>query len=359
MLYAILTVLISSCDNSSNQTPISQAVPSAPKQATRVPSPKEVLSNYLDGTLHGKLEKAYECLSQQDMDIKNKEDFFLSNTIEGTPFLKSITSRIKYEITDITTDNNSAKAAVTISSPDLSSVFIELFGTALQKAFTDTENTKQEAEFEKLITEKFKEENIPTTISQETFSLIKENGEWKVFLDLATKEKTKNLLAEAKELKENNKLHGALSKYEEVLKLDSTMVEAAKGKEETQKAIEVFEEKQAYIQNVELYGLTSKYHTTYLDEKVPGVNFKIKNNGDKTLNKIKVTVFFKDSSGNIIAEEDYTPVYVSSYSFGDNKPLKPNYIWQIEQGKFYRAKSVPSEWAEGSVSAKITDIEFE
>jgi len=42
----------------------------------------------------------------------------------------------------------------------------------------------------------------------------------------------------------------------------------------------------------------------------------------------------------------------------DNKPLKPNYIWKLEQGRFMQAKSVPSEWKQGSVAAKITDIEF-
>jgi len=43
---------------------------------------------------------------------------------------------------------------------------------------------------------------------------------------------------------------------------------------------------------------------------------------------------------------------------GDNKPLKPGYVWQMESGKFYAAKQVPSEWAGGSYEAKITDIIF-
>lgn len=52
-------------------------------------------------------------------------------------------------------------------------------------------------------------------------------------------------------------------------------------------------------------------------------------------------------------------MWVTKYSISDNKPLKPNYIWQLERGKFYQAKSVPDEWKAGSVSAKITDLEFE
>ena len=60
----------------------------------------------------------------------------------------------------------------------------------------------------------------------------------------------------------------------------------------------------------------------------------------------------------MIAEEEFNPVLVTKYSFGNNKPLRPNYIWQQERGQFYQAKSVPSEWKEGAVKAKITDIEF-
>ena len=78
----------------------------------------------------------------------------------------------------------------------------------------------------------------------------------------------------------------------------------------------------------------------------------------KPLNKIKVVVYFKDSSENIIAEEDYLPILVSEYSFNDDKPLKPGYVWSMEQNKFYAAKSVPTEWEEGSIDIAITEIDF-
>jgi hypothetical protein len=118
-------------------------------------------------------------------------------------------------------------------------------------------------------------------------------------------------------------------------------------------------EEQAYIENhIELYDIEAKYHESYLDGKVPGVLFKIKNTGDRTLNKVEVVVHFKDASGSIIAEEDYFPVLISEYSFNDDKPLKPGYVWQMEKNKFYSAKSVPSEWKEGAVDIQITEIRF-
>ena len=85
----------------------------------------------------------------------------------------------------------------------------------------------------------------------------------------------------------------------------------------------------------------------------------MKNNGNRALSKVKVTVFFRDRNNNVIYEDYWLPVSTSSWSSDSNKPLKPNYIWQMERGKFYPAKSVPDEWQEGNAVARITDIEFE
>jgi len=117
-------------------------------------------------------------------------------------------------------------------------------------------------------------------------------------------------------------------------------------------------EEQAYLEQLELYDFQAKYYTTALDERVPGVEFKLKNSGNRTLNLVEVTVYFRDSKGRVISEEDYHPVIVSEMSFEPRKPLKPGYIWQLERGKFYQAPRVPTEWQEGNAVAKVTDIEF-
>ena len=119
-------------------------------------------------------------------------------------------------------------------------------------------------------------------------------------------------------------------------------------------------EKRAYLAQLDLYDFQAKYYTSIMDERVPGVEFKLRNRGDRTLNEVEVTVCFRDAAGKVISEEDYYPVLVSESSFAmeHSKPLKPNYIWQMERGKFYQAKNVPDEWLEGSAVAEITGIEF-
>lgn len=124
---------------------------------------------------------------------------------------------------------------------------------------------------------------------------------------------------------------------------------------------EVSAEEAAYIRsNIRLYDFSARYYDSMLDGRVPGVDFKLKNNGTRTLNRVTVKVVFQDAQGKPIAEEEYSPVWVveNSFSTDDNKPLRANYIWQNEKGQFYTAKSVPSEWAEGKATATITNIEF-
>lgn len=117
-------------------------------------------------------------------------------------------------------------------------------------------------------------------------------------------------------------------------------------------------EEAAYIaQHLELSDLSASYQTSVFDERVPGVLFKIRNNGDRALTKVEVTVYFKDASDTVIAEENFTPV--SPFSIGPAiEVLRPDYLWEMAPGKFYAAESVPSEWKEGSIEAVISDIEF-
>lgn len=116
---------------------------------------------------------------------------------------------------------------------------------------------------------------------------------------------------------------------------------------------------QAYIRdNTRIYDVNAEYFDSILDGRVPGVTFKIQNRGDRSLDRVEVTVVFLDEQNRPIAEEVYNPVLVSEFNFENNSPLRPNYIWQHDSDRFYTAKSVPSEWRTGSVRATISDIEF-
>lgn len=109
-----------------------------------------------------------------------------------------------------------------------------------------------------------------------------------------------------------------------------------------------------YLTNIELTNVEAKYYKSF-GGKEPGISFKIKNEGDSTLSYVKVTAYFKNNTGDTIYEKDFTVINSSSL-FGDSKPLKPNYIHQVDG--YYSVAGVPDEWKEGSVEAKISEIEF-
>ncbi|WNK19595.1 hypothetical protein P1P91_12225 [Halomonas piscis] len=175
----------------------------------------------------------------------------------------------------------------------------------------------------------------------------------------AERQKVKSLKKEAQELLDSNKFEEALSRYKALSEISSGVEAAEIGIEKTTKAMEEFTEKVSYMDKVEITEFLAKRVDTYRKKEIPAVRISLKNKGDRSLDKVKVVVYFKDKAGNTIFEEDFHPVLVSKYSFsGDNKPLKPGYVKEMEKDKFYTLESALSDWQEGKATAKVVDIEF-
>ncbi|MEP1740708.1 MAG: DUF6694 family lipoprotein [Kangiellaceae bacterium] len=175
----------------------------------------------------------------------------------------------------------------------------------------------------------------------------------------AERKKVTNLKKEAEELLDSNKFEEALSIYKALSDISSGVEAAEAGIEKTTTAMEEFTEKMKYMDKVEITEFLAKRIYTYSKKEIPAVRVSLKNKGDRSLDKVKVVVYFKDKDGNTIFEEDFHPVLVSKYSFsGDNKPLKPGYVKEMEKGKYYTLESALSDWQEGKATAKVVDIEF-
>lgn len=168
-----------------------------------------------------------------------------------------------------------------------------------------------------------------------------------------------SLKKEAQELLDSNKFEEALSKYQKMSEISSGVDAAKIGIEETTKAMEEFTEKMNYMDKVEITEFVAKRIDTYSKKNVPAVRVSLKNKGDRSLDEVKVVVYFKDRNDDVIFEEDYYPVLVTKYSFrGDNKPLKPGYVKEMENGVYYTLDSALSDWQEGKATAKVVDLEF-
>ena len=175
----------------------------------------------------------------------------------------------------------------------------------------------------------------------------------------AEQKKVKALKNEAQELLDSNKFKEAIAKYKALSEITSGLEAAETGIEKTTKAMNEFTEKMNYLDKVLITEFSAKRINTYSKKSVPAVRISLKNNGDRSLDKVKVVVYFQDRNGNTIFEEDYHPVLVSKYSFGsDNKPLKSGYVKEMEKGKYYTLDLTLTDWVEGKSVAKVVDVEF-
>lgn len=175
--------------------------------------------------------------------------------------------------------------------------------------------------------------------------------------EMAEQEKVNSLQKEAQNLLASNQFEEALNRYNEMSEISSGVEAAKQGIAHTTKSMEDFAEKMSYMEKVQITEFRAQRIDTSLKEGVPAVRISLKNIGDRSLDMVEVIVYFKDKDDQIIFEEDLHPVIVSEYS-SSTKPLKPGYVQEMEEGRYYIIESQLSEWAEGEATAKVTDIRF-
>ena len=97
---------------------------------------------------------------------------------------------------------------------------------------------------------------------------------------------------------------------------------------------------------------------TYYNTKVWGLSeIKVKNNGNKSITQLTVTVYFKDESGNTIGENNIN-IGISDV-YNTVSALKPNYEWASEEDHYYELKKLSDNINPTRNEIKITSVKFE
>lgn len=78
-------------------------------------------------------------------------------------------------------------------------------------------------------------------------------------------------------------------------------------------------------------------------------NIKVKNSGEKTIVRFKITVYFQDEQGKDIAED----------SVSLTETIKPNYSWQLDKSRYYILDNIPDEASQDRTRIVVTELEFE
>lgn len=309
------------------------------------PSPKDVLTKYLNSYFKGNYTETYALLSIKDKSFKNQKEF--ESELNENPFFKVFAGKVSFNVKDVKVSGETAEATVDITAPDMSKAMADIMGMAFASAFSDK---KDEKAMEKMIVEKFKDKSLPMTTTTQTYDLIRDEDGWRVFLNWEGVKKAVEISKQAEQLEKNKKFEEAKVKYKEALSLDKKNKNIQGELAKIDKKIEEYKLKKAYFDKVEVRNI--HLGTDYLG--TVGVFGEIKNNGDRILTQVEVTAYCLDKNDKVVFESTYHPVLVSESLFmRDNTPLKPNYSRRFG----YKLNDAPSDWSK-KVKVAVTDIEF-
>jgi hypothetical protein len=83
------------------------------------------------------------------------------------------------------------------------------------------------------------------------------------------------------------------------------------------------------------------------------VSFGLKNNGDRAVTGIKVTVSFMDTNGVVCHQEP-----IAAFSDQTNAPMLPGQSWGSDPDNPYTIMGLPDSWQGGYDYAQVTDVQF-
>ena len=149
-------------------------------------APDQVLTKYLKSLYSNNLKKTYSYISKADKNTISRNEFINQNSL-GDSFTqeiaKTVSSLRKYKINDTIINEDNATVDITVTSPNMSKVMGEIFGP-----FHGPKSMKNPQEAARYMLQQYlKKGNVPMVEERGTFTLVKEEGKWKVLLNLQAK----------------------------------------------------------------------------------------------------------------------------------------------------------------------------
>lgn len=146
-------------------------------------APGQILTKYLKSLYSNNLKKTYGYLSKADKNTISRVEFIKQNSL-GDPFAQEIAKRVsslrKYNVNETIINNDNATVNITVTSPDMSKVMGEIFGPF--HGPKSMKNPQEAARY--MLAQYLKKGNVPMSKERGTFTLIKEEGRWKILLNL-------------------------------------------------------------------------------------------------------------------------------------------------------------------------------
>ncbi len=149
-------------------------------------TPDQVLTKYLKSLYSNNLKKTYSYISKADQSTISRNEFIKQNSL-GDSFTQEIARTVStlrtYRINDTIINNDNASVDITVCSPDMYKVMGEIFGPFHGQK--NMENPQEAARY--MLKQYLQKGNVPMVEERGTFTLVKEEGRWKVLLGFAEK----------------------------------------------------------------------------------------------------------------------------------------------------------------------------
>jgi len=118
------------------------------------------------------------------------------------------------------------------------------------------------------------------------------------------------------------------------------------------------ETRDSYRDKIAIEGLFAGRGTEGKQSGIPVVWFRLRNNGQRTVDEVRVHVNFLNKYGDIVHEVDFHPVHTGTYGFEKVEPLGPGDVWQMSNIRYYMPQGVPHTWKPGAVTAHVESVRF-
>lgn len=320
--------------------------------------PEDVIDVYYRALFINDTDTAYNLIWERDRWFVFDDEFRARFKINAFIYPNLVADKFSYQFVSVKQNEDSAEISVQITAPDLT-----LANDLLSNRLFDA--TLPPITINELKTT-FAGYNWQFNNVIVNHRLLFEEGRWYIYYDFETIETIAEFLRQADRLIDSRSVEAltdAREKYSAALALNPDLDRAREGLEAAETRLALVYDAQQYIAlNMELADFTAKdFSSADNPWPIPGVTFKIRNNGDRDLSKIWVEVTFYGGSGREVSSEMFDPLN-DLRPKGYGQVLKAGETWEFPSSEYYGSVSTSTVWQQnwepGQARVTIVDVEF-
>lgn len=320
--------------------------------------PEAVIEAYYRALFVNDTDTAYNLIWERDRWFVFDDEFRAKYRINTFIFPELVADKFAYESAGLEQSETSARVRAVITKPDLT-----YLADMLSERLSDVSLPPPSMPELRKMVQQYEWLSFQQEVSHD---LVLEDGRWYIYYDFETLETAAEMVCRADRLLSSDdaeEVTDAREKYAAALALRPDMEKARDGLANAEIGLSDLYDKAVYIrENMELLDFEAKDYQGPEDIlPVPGITFKLRNNGDKVLDKIWVRVTFLDSLGRDVSSERMEPLH-DFWTKGQERVLRPGETWEFSENSYYRSTvTTPgwrNNWKSGQARAEIINIVF-